>query len=63
MSNLPEGVVLDKVIALCSKSGLFQKAYDHPNAHRTSNMIDRLMKQQDRYLFIMQYFHGDFISA
>jgi len=26
-------------------------------------MIDRLMKQQDRYLFIMQYFHGDFISA
>jgi hypothetical protein len=26
-------------------------------------MIDRLMKQQDRYLFMMQYFHGNFISA
>jgi len=63
LSNLPESVVLDKVMSLCSKSGLFQKAYDHPNAYRTSNMIDRLMKQQDRYLFIMQYFHGDFISA
>jgi len=63
LSNLPEGVVLDKVISLCNKSSLFQGAYDHPNAHRTSNMIDRLMRQQDRYLFMMQYFHGDFISA
>jgi len=26
-------------------------------------MIDRLMRQQDRYLFTIQYFHGDFMSA
>ncbi len=63
LKNLPEGVVLEKVLSLCSKSTLFQQAYDHPNAHRTSNMIDRLMKKQDRYLFNMQYFHGHFQSA
>jgi hypothetical protein len=26
-------------------------------------MVDRLMKDQDRYLFFMQYFHGHFFSA
>ncbi len=58
-----DGIVRDKILALCNKSRLFQKAYDHRGAHRTSNMIDRLMKDQDRYLFFMQYFHGHFFSA
>ena len=57
------GIVRDKILALCNKSPFFQKAYDHPGAHRTSNMADRLMKDQDRYLFFMQYFHGHFFSA
>ena len=39
------------------------KAFDHPNAHRTSNMVDRLMRWLDRYLFNMQYFHGNLASA
>jgi hypothetical protein len=60
---LPPSPTLDKILSLCRKSHLFQKAYDHPNAHRTSNMVDRLMKNQDRYLFFMQYFHGHFYSA
>jgi hypothetical protein len=47
LSNLPKGVVRDKVISLCNNSSLFQKFYDHPNAHRTSNMVDRLMRQQN----------------
>lgn len=61
--TLDGGVVRDKILALCNKSHLFQKAYDCPGAHRTSNMVDRLMKDQDRYLFFMQYFHGHFFSA
>lgn len=41
----------------------FAKAYDFPGAHRTSNMIDRLMKSMDRHLFTICYFHGSITSA
>ncbi|MEA1981775.1 MAG: hypothetical protein U9N54_12505, partial [candidate division Zixibacteria bacterium] len=41
----------------------FSKAYDFPGAHRTSNMIDRLMKSMDRHLFTICYFHGSISSA
>lgn len=37
--------------------------YDFPQAHRTSNMIDRLMQRMDRHLFTTQYFHGSFQAA
>ncbi len=38
-------------------------AYDHPKAHRTSNMVDRLMQRMDRHLFSTQYFHGSMDAA
>jgi len=41
----------------------FAKAYDFPGAHRTSNMIDRLMKRMDRHFFTICYFHGSIASA
>ncbi len=41
----------------------YKVTYDHPNAHRTSNMIDRLMQRMDRHLFSTQYFHGKLASA
>jgi hypothetical protein len=59
----PEGTVLSKILSLCSKRDSFSRAYDHPEAHRTSNMTDRLMRWQDKYLFSRQYFHGNFESA
>lgn len=59
----PEGAVLSKVLSLCSRKDSFIRAYDHPEAHRTSNMIDRLMRWQDEYLFNRQYFHGSIESA
>jgi len=43
---------------LCEKRNQFSKSYDHPGAHRTSNMVDRLMKCLDRAFFNAQYFHG-----
>jgi hypothetical protein len=55
--TLGEGIVRDKLLALCDKAPLFALAYDHPTAHRTSNMVDRLMRWQDRFLFNRQYFH------
>ncbi len=56
-------MVLNKLLALCEKAPLFAQAYDHPNAHRTSNMVDRLMRWQDRFLFNRQYFHRSWEAA
>lgn len=61
-NGLPE--VLKKPIAtLKAKLQSFSIAYDHPEAHRTSNMLDRLMQRMDRHLFHSQYFHGNLASA
>jgi hypothetical protein len=55
---LPEGVMQSHTLDLCGKRDQFSKSYDHPEAHRTSNMVDRLMKFLDRAFFNAQYFHG-----
>ena len=58
-----EGILLEKLLALCKRSIAYAKAYDHPGCHRTSNMADRLMRWMDRHLFSTQYFHGNIESA
>ena len=63
LAKIKAGIILDKVLSLCDKAPNFAKAYDHPTAHRTSNMVDRLMRWLDRYVFNMQYFHGTLASA
>lgn len=52
------GVVLREVEDLCAKKRLWQQAYDHPGAHRTSNMLDRVMRSMHRYFFDGQHLHG-----
>ncbi|MDQ2877433.1 MAG: hypothetical protein M3Y33_22545, partial [Actinomycetota bacterium] len=52
------GVVLEAVRDLCSKKELWLKALDHPGAHRTSNMLDRVMRPMYRYFFDGQHLHG-----
>ncbi len=54
---------LSKIRKLCRRAAQFKIAYQFPMAHRTSNMVDRLMNHQDRLLYTMQYFHGDKKSA
>lgn len=54
---------LSKMRQLCRRAAQFTVAYQFPQAHRTSNMVDRLMNHQDRLLYTMQYFHGDKESA
>lgn len=61
--TLPEGAGLDAVLKLCSKESEFVKAYAHPTAYRTSNMIDRHMEPMDRYLDGCKYFHGHLMTA
>jgi hypothetical protein len=36
----------------------FIPAYDGPQAHRTSNAVNRLLDDQDRLLYAMRYWHG-----
>jgi len=54
---------LKKMRTLCRRASGFKVAYQFPMAHRTSNMVDRLMNHQDRLLYTMQYFHGNKESA
>jgi hypothetical protein len=55
---LPDCVMKSHTLDLCGKRDQFSKSYNHPEAHRTSNMVDRLMKFLDRAFFHAQYFHG-----
>jgi hypothetical protein len=61
-NNMPS-VIADPIKKLRQNIAAYKVAYDHPNAHRTSNMIDRLMQRMDRHLFSTQYFHGTMAAA
>ena len=51
-------VVREKVLALCNKRRAFLRAYDHPGCHRTSNLVDRLLRRLDYHLYCTQHLHG-----
>jgi hypothetical protein len=52
------GIVLEKVLDLCAKRKRWSIAYHHPGGHRTSNMLDRLMRNMNRYFDHGQHLHG-----
>jgi hypothetical protein len=58
VKELEDSSMKEKLLDLCAKKDRFIKSYDHPNAHRTSNMVDRLMRILDRAFFMAQYFHS-----
>ena len=51
-------VIANPIVKLRKNIASYKVAYDHPKAHRTSNMVDRLMQRMDRHLFSTQYFYG-----
>lgn len=61
--NVPESAMKENVAKLCRKSHQFQIAYEHPEAYRTSNTVDRLMKFMNRFMEKNQYFHGKGIET
>ena len=61
-NNMPS-VIADPIKKLRQNIAAYKVAYDHPKAHRTSNMIDRLMQRMVRHLFSTQYFHGTMAAA
>ena len=56
--HVEKEVVREKVLALCGKRRAFVRAYDHPGCHRTSNLVDRLLRRLDYHLYCTQHLHG-----
>lgn len=50
--------VLEQVEKLCSRAKEYGEAYRHPGCHRTSNMLDRVMRSMSRYFEDSQHLHG-----
>lgn len=57
------GPVWEAIGKLGAKVERFALAYDHPQAHRTSNMLDRQMDPLSRWLDSARFFHGHWTSA
>ena len=57
-AHVTKEVVRQKVLALCSKRRAFVVAYSHPGCHRTSNLVDRLLRRLDYRLYCAQHLHG-----
>jgi hypothetical protein len=53
-----KGIFLEKVLRLCGRSKEYGVAYEHPDGHRTSNMLDRVMKPMNQYFDGCQHLHG-----
>ena len=61
--RFPDSPMKQHTLALCAKRALFSRYYDHQRAHRTSALVDRLIRFLDRACFNAQYFHGTLASA
>ena len=57
------GPVVTMGLQRCRRRADFTPASACPQAHRTSNAVDRLINSQDRRLYAMRYCHGTTDSA
>ena len=56
--QVPESQMKKKGLKLCQKTYRWMAHLDHPHAHRTSNMLDRVMKFMNRHARNAQTLHG-----
>lgn len=61
--GLHDSPLKTKLLKLYQKKAGFLPAYDFPGCLRTNNVVDRLMRGMDKYLFAHQGFHGTLVSA
>jgi hypothetical protein len=52
------GDILERTLRLCKRSGEYGEAYRHPGGHRTSVMLDRVMRGMNGYWVGCQRLHG-----
>jgi hypothetical protein len=57
-ANVKGTWLLEQVEKMCKRKGEYGEAYNHPGGHRTSNMLDRLMRSMSRYFEDCQHLHG-----
>ncbi|HSQ54597.1 MAG TPA: hypothetical protein VLM40_02545 [Gemmata sp.] len=62
-THVDKPVVREEVLALCAKRAAFVTAYAHAGCHRTSNMVDRLLRRLDYHLYCTQHLHGSTTAA
>ena len=53
-----KGEILVRVLRMCGRAKEYGEAYDHPGAHRTSAMLDRVMRSMNGYFDGGQHLHG-----
>jgi len=61
--QLDDSPMKNNILKLCKKKKRWMQHFDAPNAHRTSNMIDRLMRAMNRHAYNSQMFHGKKIES
>ncbi len=61
-SNYPM-FITEKIAKIVKNIDSYANAFYFPNSHRTSNMLERIVKLMDKHLFNMQYFHGNLKSS
>jgi hypothetical protein len=52
------GEILERTLRLCGRSPEYGAAYAHPGGHRTSTMLDRVMRSMNAYFVGCQHLHG-----
>lgn len=57
-NKLPDCPMKQNILKLCKKKKRWMEHLDFPNAHKTSNMMDRLMRAMNRHAFNSQMFHS-----
>jgi hypothetical protein len=63
VAHVGKEVVKEEVLSLCGKRGAFLVAYAHPGCHRTSHLVDRLLRRLDYHLDCGQHLHGSTEAA
>lgn len=61
--HLPECAMKENIFKLCAKKKRWLEHLDFPSAHRTSNMLDRVMRAMSRHAFNSQMFHATISST
>jgi hypothetical protein len=57
-ANVKGAWLLEQVQKVCKRKQEYGLAYAHPGGHRTSNMLDRVMRSMSRYFDDCQHLHG-----
>jgi hypothetical protein len=63
VANVPDCPMKQNIFKLCKKKKRWMEHLDFPNAHKTSNMMDRLMRAMNRHVFNSQMFHSTVSST